>query len=163
MISGISLSGFVSWSGLPCPSPGDLPDLGIKPVSLTPPALAGGFFTTSATWEAQVGGWGWKLPPSSHLVFLVTGPSLRPSRGPSFLYFFHINSTKCSLRISSNSCRKIPRLLGALCQELDKDQMYIFKLRCSTLTSPTLLSACLTGKDHRLSLESPLLVQVKIR
>ena len=31
------------WSGLPFPSPGDLPDRGIGPVS---PALAGGFFTT---------------------------------------------------------------------------------------------------------------------
>ena len=31
------------WSGLPFPTPGDLPDPGIKPVS---PALAGGFFTT---------------------------------------------------------------------------------------------------------------------
>ena len=31
------------WSGLPFPSPGDLPDLGIKPAS---PELAGGFFTT---------------------------------------------------------------------------------------------------------------------
>ena len=31
------------WSGLPFPSPGDLPDPGIKPMS---PALAGGFFTT---------------------------------------------------------------------------------------------------------------------
>ena len=29
------------WSGLPFPSPGDLPDPGIK---LTSPALAGGFF-----------------------------------------------------------------------------------------------------------------------
>ena len=39
------------WSGLPCPAPGDLPDPGIGPKSLMPPALAGGFFTTSATWE----------------------------------------------------------------------------------------------------------------
>ena len=39
------------WSGLPCPPPGDLPDQGIKPWSLTSLALAGGFFTTSATWE----------------------------------------------------------------------------------------------------------------
>ena len=31
------------WSGLPFPSPGDLPDRGLEPVSL---ALAGGFFTT---------------------------------------------------------------------------------------------------------------------
>ena len=37
------------WSGLPCPPPGDLPDLGIEPASLRCPALAGGFFTTSAT------------------------------------------------------------------------------------------------------------------
>ena len=33
------------WSGLPFHSPGDLPDLGIEPVSLASPALAGGFFT----------------------------------------------------------------------------------------------------------------------
>ena len=38
------------WSGLPCLPPGALPYTGIKPAS---PALAGGFFTTSATWEAR--------------------------------------------------------------------------------------------------------------
>ena len=36
------------WSGLPFPSPGDLPDPGIEPVALASPALASGFFTTSA-------------------------------------------------------------------------------------------------------------------
>ena len=41
------------WSGLPFPSPRDFPDPGIEPMSLESPALAGGFFTTSATWEAQ--------------------------------------------------------------------------------------------------------------
>ena len=41
------------WSGLLRPPPGDLPDPGIEPVSLLSPALAGGFFTTSATWEAH--------------------------------------------------------------------------------------------------------------
>ena len=63
------------WSGVPFPTPGDLPDPGIEPPSLGSPALAGGFFffffffffficsefchtlkggffTTSATWEA---------------------------------------------------------------------------------------------------------------
>ena len=39
------------WSGLPFPPPRDLPNPGIKPASL---ALAGGFFATSATWEAPV-------------------------------------------------------------------------------------------------------------
>ena len=32
--------------GLPFPSPGDLPDLGIKPEASVAPALAGRFFTT---------------------------------------------------------------------------------------------------------------------
>ena len=40
------------WNGLSLPSPGDLSDPGTEPTSLTSPALAGGFFTTSATREA---------------------------------------------------------------------------------------------------------------
>ena len=34
------------WSGLPFSTLGDLPDPGIKPESLSSPALVGGFFTT---------------------------------------------------------------------------------------------------------------------
>ena len=49
---GSSLHGFffrqAYWSGLPFPAPGDLPDPGIELMSLTSPALAGGFFTTTA-------------------------------------------------------------------------------------------------------------------
>ena len=41
-------------SGLPSPPPGDVPKPEIKPASPTSPALAGGFFTTSATWEASL-------------------------------------------------------------------------------------------------------------
>ena len=37
------------WSGLPFPSPGDLPDPGVKPAS---PALTGGFCIIWATSEA---------------------------------------------------------------------------------------------------------------
>ena len=40
------------WSGLPCPPPGDLPEPGMEPEPLVSPALASGFFTTSAPWEA---------------------------------------------------------------------------------------------------------------
>ena len=36
------------WSGLTVPSPGNFPDTGIEPGSLASPALASGFFTTSA-------------------------------------------------------------------------------------------------------------------
>ena len=41
------------WSGLPCPPPGNVPHPGTEPESLMFPVLAGGFFTTSATWEAH--------------------------------------------------------------------------------------------------------------
>ena len=41
------------WSGLPFPSPGNLPDPGIKPTSLESPALAGEFFTARATWDCH--------------------------------------------------------------------------------------------------------------
>ena len=39
---------FCPWNFL-----GNLPKHGIEPMSLASPALAGRFFTTSATWEAQ--------------------------------------------------------------------------------------------------------------
>ena len=41
------------WNGLPCPPSEDLPNPGIEPTALTSPALAGGFFTTSTTGEAD--------------------------------------------------------------------------------------------------------------
>ena len=39
------------WSGLLFPTTGDVPNPGIEPAF---PALAGGFFTTSTTWEAPL-------------------------------------------------------------------------------------------------------------
>ena len=44
-------------SGLPCPPPGDLFNRGIKSTSLISSALAGGFFTTRATWEGPIFVW----------------------------------------------------------------------------------------------------------
>ena len=41
------------WNGFPYPPAGDLPDPETEPVSLMSPALAGGFFTTRDTREAQ--------------------------------------------------------------------------------------------------------------
>ena len=49
-VHGISQARILEW--LPFPSPGDRPTPGVKPESLMSPALAGGFSTTSATWEA---------------------------------------------------------------------------------------------------------------
>ena len=39
------------WRMLPFLPLVDLPNPGMEPTSLKPPALAGGFFTTNATWE----------------------------------------------------------------------------------------------------------------
>ena len=41
-----------SWSGLRCPSPGDLPNSVTERMSLLSLALAGGFLSAGAPWEA---------------------------------------------------------------------------------------------------------------
>ena len=43
-----------SWSGFPCPSLGDLPNSGIKPMYLTSPALAGRSSAAHAAQEACI-------------------------------------------------------------------------------------------------------------
>ena len=45
-----------NWNGLPYPPPGDLPNPGIKPMSLLSLSLAGRLFTSRATWEAAMVG-----------------------------------------------------------------------------------------------------------
>ena len=54
--AGSSVHGFFRqyWSGWPFPAPGDLPKPGTEPESLRSSALAGGFFTTRATWEGHI-------------------------------------------------------------------------------------------------------------
>ena len=42
------------WSGLPFLTLGNIPDPRIEPIYLISPALVEGFFTTCATWEAQL-------------------------------------------------------------------------------------------------------------
>ena len=49
-VHGILQARTMDW--FPMPFSGDLPELGIEPASLMSPGLAGGFSTTSATWEA---------------------------------------------------------------------------------------------------------------
>ena len=49
------------WSELLFSPPGDLPDPGIEPKSLTTPALAGELFTTNTIWEVDI---------QAYLIFL---------------------------------------------------------------------------------------------
>ena len=51
-VHGILQARIVEW--VVTPLPGDLPDPGMESTSLRSPVLAGGFFSTSATWEAPV-------------------------------------------------------------------------------------------------------------
>ena len=51
-VHGILQARILEWVAIS--SSGDLPDPGIEPASLTSPTLAGGFFTTSTTWEAYI-------------------------------------------------------------------------------------------------------------
>ena len=76
------------WSGLPCPPPGDLSDPGIESASLTPPALAGSFFTTSAAWEAQEDWSRQTIPPPGDLPdsgIKVRSPALQADSLPAEL------------------------------------------------------------------------------
>ena len=59
-------------SGLSCSPPGALRDPGITPTSLTS-AVAGGFFTTSATREAQ------RVPQSSAVAATTNGELVNPA------------------------------------------------------------------------------------
>ena len=67
------------WSGLPFLPPQNLPDLGIEPTSLRSPALADRFFTTCATWEAQLNAILWFLKLQIGLESHLSCPSLRCS------------------------------------------------------------------------------------
>ena len=72
------------WSGLPCPSPGDLPNSGIELTSLVSSALAGSFFTIGTTWKAQDS---WS--PDSNLVLL----GFNWVSTPGLTYFvFHLHN-----------------------------------------------------------------------
>ena len=42
------------WSGLPFPSPGNIPDPGMEPASPVSPALAGEFFTTEIPGKPRI-------------------------------------------------------------------------------------------------------------
>ena len=62
------------WSGLPFPPPGDLPDTGIKPEPLVPPALAGRFFTNCAAlrwWQGNCSVLHW-VTLSSFSKFIIS-------------------------------------------------------------------------------------------
>ena len=61
-VHGILRARIVDWAAMP--SPENLPDPGIEPMSLISPALAVWFFTTSTNWAAQSGDYAWEKKTS---------------------------------------------------------------------------------------------------
>ena len=91
------------WIGLLYPPPGDLPDPGIKPISLLSPALAGRFFTASATWEGRLPLY--SLPftllmvslDEQKLVILLSTVSFSSFTGTTFVSSSHKDILLCFL------------------------------------------------------------------
>ena len=82
------------WSGFPCPPPGDPLDPRIERMSLMPPTSAGGFFTTSTTWEAPL----IALPFIKYLL----SSRLRTKTFPSLISNPYNNPTLC--KVGSATC-----------------------------------------------------------
>ena len=96
------------WSGWPCPPLGDLPNPGIKPGSLTSPALAGRLFISSVTWAAPLPAILVNKNHGSHQAIILQLPLWRALRelrmGPDVSHqgsshFGHTpQPSKCTLR-----------------------------------------------------------------
>ena len=93
------------WSGLPVPTPGDLPELEIESTSLEFPALGGRFFTTDATWLILfLIFWGIVLLFSTAIVLLYL-----PTNIVQGVQFLHILTSKLFFIASILMCvRCIP-------------------------------------------------------
>ena len=101
------------WSGLPFPSPGDLPDPGIKAKAPVSPTLAGGFFTNCATWEALnkviSPQWFFPTPQLPTYACVFTFPCKLPHGPENPLLGMHTKET----RTERDTCA--PVFIAALC------------------------------------------------
>ena len=97
------------WSGMPCPPPGDLPDPGIEPASLLSSALAGRFFTTSATWKAPVAFH--RMFQLSVYMYLMSKTHI-PCFPPFFLENANITRNKKPLEMASLIFSRLKQLIS---------------------------------------------------
>ena len=85
------------WSGLPFPSPGDLPNTGIEPLALVSPALAGRFFTTT-TQEKP-----WRMTGGSRGGWIREGEG--EAEGSEILVFGTWDTYFSFMRLSFSICK----------------------------------------------------------
>ena len=131
--------------------PGDLPDTGIKPASLTSPALAGGFFTTSATWEAlnQLYVDIYHLPPLIPPLWVITEPQAElPVIYSSFPLALYLHKV---LSMSVPVSRFSPPSPSRLCPRVCSEHLCLYsclankELTCSDLHRPDTAHRWLEG------------------
>ena len=96
------------WSGLPCPSSGDLPDPGIEPASLMSPALQADSLSTELPGKADL--WMWKVNIASTVISLwmeSNSDGLRNYDHMTWLlwdaYSFHFWVLSCNLQNKSGT------------------------------------------------------------
>ena len=76
------------WSRVPFSLPGDLSEPGIEPTSLTAPALAGGFFTTSVPWEM-------------HYIYQVSSFNSHKNLWGRYCYYLCFEVLRTEMRVSN--------------------------------------------------------------
>ena len=93
------------WSVLPFPTPGNLPNPGIKPRSSESPALEGRFFTTV---PSEVCGISKKFHPSAKFGYQIYG-FLKPKSMLSFNIFHHLIS-ECNAAVILLTAKKTSKI-----------------------------------------------------
>ena len=152
-----------NWSGLPCPSPGDLPDPGITLTSPISPALGSGLFTASATWEA---------PPSATATVKFRETWFSPLPPPQFI--LPQGTPGSSSQAGASQCSRLPHLWrvyaghlvastqnkdGAGCRENPRPSPSSTRPSLGTLVmqfSPTLFTTVHTQRTSKETLGSPI-------
>ena len=96
------------WSGLPFLPPGDLPDSGVEPESLTSLALAGGFFTTRPPRKSLVRHG--KEKKENEALLDLSSKNLQSCSGAESICGAKIavNAEKVTYKLKSTSCGEFP-------------------------------------------------------
>ena len=132
------------WSELPCPSPGNLPNPGTEPWSLTCPALAGRFFTTSTTWELSI------FPN----LMVISNESALHIRWPKYWSFGISASNEYSGLISFRiDWFDLLAIQGTLKSLLQHHSLKASILQCSSFFMVQLSYPMITGKTIALTIQ----------
>ena len=97
------------WSGLPFPSPGNLPDQGLNPYLLQVSCIAGGFFTPEPSGKPYWCPYSHSFPPNSSM-------SMRPQTS---VFIMHLCSSSLNPVTSSDICVSCSIFLSYWVQMMD--------------------------------------------